>query len=167
MSRIIQNNVAVQRAAQAIRQNHYHVIQQNNMRVRMMQQQHLARFVQGVIATPATTADLNRLAEIAENAQQQNLEPDQVEATIRESTPFAALIQLLPKDRSELYMFLTLLVAVLTLIVTMRAPEPTQVLTPQQVKEIIEQVIEHQEQHAPAPPPTTTSPSHCDHPRVE
>jgi hypothetical protein len=50
-------------------------------------------------------------------------------------------------------MVVTIVAAVISIILSQRVPEPTQVITPEQVERIIDQVIEHQQQ--PEPPPTT------------
>lgn len=150
-SRIYGNSVAVHQAHHMIQQSHQ-VAQQNMMRMQMMNRQLLLRAAQQVAATPATVEDIQELAEISRTAEPQGLDFAQVVARIRESTPFAGLIQLLPKDRAELYALLAVLVAVLELILNQRAPK-VEVVSPDQVEQIIERVIEHTEQ--PEPPSTT------------
>jgi hypothetical protein len=140
LSRIIQNSVAVHHAAQVIRRSHY-TVQQNNVRSRLISPQRLAEVIEEVVAASVTVEDFNQLAEIAESAEQQGLDTGQVEARIRETTPFAGLVRLLPKTRSELYAFLSLLVAILALL----RPSPTQGLTPEQV--------EHPSTTTTTPPP--------------
>jgi hypothetical protein len=52
---------------------------------------------------------------------------------------------------------------IIQLIVMLRPPEPTQVMTPKEVEQVIGRVIDHLEQQAPdSPPPTTAPPPHCD-----
>ena len=165
MSRIVQNQIAAHQAVRVIRQSGDAA--RRAFVVQAMQRQHVSRLVQVVAATPATVEDLNQLAEIAEDAQRQGLDAEQVEQKIRERTPFAGLIQLLPKDREarrELYDVLQVLLMVLTLIVAMRAAQPTQVVTPEQVEHIIERVVDHMEREAPpeAPPTTAKTPPDCD-----
>jgi uncharacterized protein (UPF0335 family) len=165
MSRIVQSNVAVHHAPRVIRQSGDAT--RRALVMQAMQRRHVSRLVQVVAATPATVEDLNQLAEIAEDAQHQGLDVEQVEQKLRESTPFAGLIQLLPKDREarmELYAVLQVLLTALTLIVAMRVAQQTQVVTPEQVEDIIERVVDHMERQAAseAPPTTAKTPPHCD-----
>jgi hypothetical protein len=135
LSRIVQNQIAAHQAVRVIRQRGDATRRAFVMHA--MQRQHVSRLVQVVAAAPATVEDLNQLAEIAEDAQRQGLDAEQVEQKIRESTPFAGLIQLLPKDREarmELYAVLAVLLMALQLIVAIRAAQPTQVVTPEQVE---------------------------------
>ena len=154
MSRIVGNSVAVN---QAIRMQHQsgQTARQNMMRQQMMRQQHLLlQVAQQVAATPATVEDIRELAEISRTAEQQGLDFAQVVARIQESTPFAVLVDLLPRDRAELYALLAVLVAGLQLILSQQ-PTKVEVVSPDQVERIIERVIEHQEQsEQPEPPPT-------------
>lgn len=153
MSRIV-NNSNMAAVHQTIQVHHVHqqqVIQQN-MR---MQRQLLLQVAQQVAATTATVEDIRELAEISRTAEQQGLDFAQVVARIQDSTPFAVIIDLLPRDRAELYELLAVLVAVLQLILNQQ-PTKVEVVSPDQVEHIIERVIEHQEQtEQPEPPPTT------------
>jgi hypothetical protein len=153
LSRIV-NNSKTAAVHQTIQVHHVHqqqVIQQN-MR---MQRQLLLQVAHQVAATPATVEDIRELAEISRTAEQQGLDFVQVMARIQESTPFAVLVDLLPKDRAELYALLAVLVAVLQLILNQQ-PTKVEVVSPDQVERIIERVIEHQGQsEQPEPPPTT------------
>jgi isopropylmalate/homocitrate/citramalate synthase len=131
------------------------------MQQQMMNRQLLLQMAQQV--APATVEDLQELVEISRTAEPQGLDFAQVVTRIRESTPFAGIVQLLPKDRAELYALLAVLVAVLDLILSQR-PNKVEVVTPDQVEQIIERVIENQQQtEQPATPPTTTEPE-CDQP---
>jgi hypothetical protein len=156
LSRIVNNSnrAAVHQAVQ-VHHQHHQVIQQNMMRQRM-NRQILLQAAQQVAAVPATVEDLRELAEISRSAEPQGLDFSQVVARIQESTPFAVLIDLLPRDRAELYALLAVLVAVLELILNQR-PTKVEVVTPDQVEQIIERVIEHQDQQ-PEAPTTTTAP---------
>lgn len=87
-----------------------------------------------------------------------SLKPDQIEAAVRE-TPFADLARLLPKERSELYTFIALVLAVVQLIVSLHTPScPT--ITPYQVEEIIGRVMDRGEHHPSPllPPPLSNHP---------
>ncbi len=166
MSRIIGPSVAVHQAAQVMRQSG--LVHRPSTILQPVPRTQIAQLVREVIATPATAEDLNQLAEISEAAQQQNLEPDQVEARLRERTPFASLAQFLPRDATGLAAYLALLVMIVQLIVMLRPPEPPQVIPPEQVEQIIERVIDHYEHQAPVNPPTTTAPqTHCDDHQAE
>lgn len=110
----------------------------------------------------ATIGDYHELGNILRNAQQLDLEPDQIESKVRE-TPFVGLASLLPRDRTELYAFLALLLTIVQLIVSLRAPDTAPTITPGQVEEIIERVLEHHNEHHLPPAPLTPPipPSHC------
>jgi hypothetical protein len=133
-------------------QQSHQIAQQNMLRQKMMNRQLLLQAAQRVAATPATVEDVQALVDISRTAEPQGLA--QVVTRIRESTPFTGLIQLLPKDRAELYALLAVLVAVLDLILSQRAAK-VEVVSPDQVERIIERVIEHTEQ---SEPPSTTEP---------
>jgi hypothetical protein len=154
LSRTFGNRVAVNQAIRMHQQSGF-IARQNMMRQQMMQRQLLLQVAQQVAATLATVEDIRELAEISRTAEQQGLDFAQVVARIQESTPFAVLVDLLPRDRAELYALLAVLVAVLQLILNQQ-PTKVEVVSPDQVERIIERVIEHQEQtKQPEPPPTT------------
>jgi hypothetical protein len=147
-SRRIQTNMVVQRATRMHHTNH-HIIRQNMMRRQMMNRALLSRVAQQV--APAAVEDLQELVEISRAAEPQGLDFAQVVARIQESTPFAALIELLPRDRAELYAFLALLLMVIEMALSQRPQPEVKVVTPDQVEYIIEQVIEHQQSQQPEP----------------
>jgi hypothetical protein len=152
LSRIVNNSnmAAVHQTIQVHSVHQQQVVQ--NVRI---QRQLLLQVAQQVAATPATVEDIQELAEISRTAEQQGLDFAQVVARIQDSTPFAVLVDLLPRDRTELYALLAVLVAVLQLILNQQ-PTKVEVVSPDQVERIIERVIEHQEQsEQPEPPPTT------------
>jgi hypothetical protein len=152
LSRIVNNSniAAVHQTIQVHSVHQQQVVQ--NVRI---QRQLLLQVAQQVAATPATVEDIQELAEISRTAEQQGLDFAQVVARIQDSTPFAVLVDLLPRDRAELYALLAVLVAVLQLILNQQ-PTKVEVVSPDQVERIIERVIEHQEQsEQPEPPPTT------------
>ena len=149
-SRIYGNSVAVHQAIRMHQQSHQ--IAQQNMLRQQMNRHLLLQAAQQVAATPATVEDIQELVDISRTAELQGLDFAQVVARIRESTPFTSLVQLLPKDRAELYALLAVLVAVLDLILSQRAAK-VEVVSPDQVEQIIERVIEHTEQ-SELPPPT-------------
>jgi len=179
VSRIIGRNIAVQQAQRRTRAGRGIAVQTSRLLTQPEQRQRFVEAVQTVTTASVTVVDVHVLAQISVDAEQQKLEPAQVESAIRERTPFEALLELLPKDRGELYAFLALLVAVLQLVVSLRAPEQPRSMTPQQVEQVIERVRDQVEQEAPAvtsppsstsppttstaPVPTSTAPSHRDH----
>jgi hypothetical protein len=141
LSRIVNNSnmAAVHQTIQVHSVHQQQVVQ--NVRI---QRQLLLQVAQQVAATPATVEDIQELAEISRTAEQQGLDFAQVVARIQDSTPFAVLVDLLPRDRTELYALLAVLVAVLQLILNQQ-PTKVEVVSPDQVERIIERVIEHQE----------------------
>ncbi len=163
-SRIINNSVAVRQAVQ-MRQRSGQVVRQNMM----MQRHQLSRLVQAVVATPATLENYQELAEIVQEAQQQDLDRDQLGSRIQESTPFAGLVRLLPENKDQAYNFFNVLLTAIAIIIAIvfgqrpPAPDPTPAptLTPTQVEEIIERVEEHIDQNRQLEPPPTTQPG-CD-----
>lgn len=179
VSRIIGSNVAAHQAGRRIRAGRGIAVQTTRLLTQPIQRQRFVEAVQTVTAISVTAVDVHILVDISAYAEQQNLEPAQVEEAIRERTPFEALLEFLPKDRTELYAFLALLVAVLQLMVAMRAPEQPKEMTPEQVEQVIERVLDHVEQESPAvtsppsstsspttstaPVPTSTAPSHREH----
>jgi hypothetical protein len=154
-----QANMVVHHTARLVRQQSSQIARQNMMRLQMMNRSHVARLLHEVVNTRATIEDFEQLAAIVHDAQLQELGPEQVGSSIRESTPFVALAQFLLRNRVELAAYLTLLVEVIHLVVALRAPEPTQTITPEQVEQIIERVVEHVDQESrPEPTPTTIPP---------
>jgi hypothetical protein len=164
-SRVINNSVAVRQAVQ-MRQRSGQVVRQNMM---MMQRHQLSRLVQAVVATPATLEDYQELAEIVQEAQQQDLVLDQLGSRIQEGTPFAGLVRLLPENKDQAYNFVNVLLAAIAIIIAIvfgqrgaaSDPPPAPTLTPTQVEEIIERVEEHIDQNRQLEPPPSTHPG-CD-----
>lgn len=161
MSRIYGNSVAVHQAHHVIQQSHQ--VAQQNMRMQMMQRQHLlSQLVQEVVATPATVEDYQQLAEIVQEAKEQTLELGQIEARIREATPFAGTLQFLSnsQNRTEVWTVLGILVVILLHILNQQQPTKVEVVTPS-VDEIVERVVEQMERDQPPEPVPTTQPD-CD-----
>lgn len=73
-----------------------------------------------LVAGPERTVeDLRRLQEVIREAQEQGVSRDTVANAIREQVPeFSDLVDLLPQTRSELYMFLTMLLTGLGIVVS-------------------------------------------------
>jgi hypothetical protein len=103
-------------------------------------------------AFEATLSDYEQLGDIILLEREKKSEPEQVKTKIRQ-TPFAGLVGLLPKDRIELYAFLAVLLAVIQIVITLLGS--TQTISPAQVQEIIERVVDHIEH----PPPTLKPPA--------
>jgi hypothetical protein len=96
----------------------------------MLNQVELAKLLL-TLANNTTIADCTIFLDVCQSAQRHNLELEQIESRFRD-TPFASLIELLPRNRAELYAFLALLVAVAQLIVSLHASSPP-TITPGQV----------------------------------
>ena len=71
-----------------------------------------------ILSAPQRTIDeLSRLAKVLREAREKNRSPEEVAQTIRKEVPeLSGLADLLPKTRAELYAFLALIVAVVTLL---------------------------------------------------
>jgi putative acetyltransferase len=71
-----------------------------------------------ILSAPRRTIDeLSRLARVLREAREKKQSPEEVAATIRKEVPeLARLADFLPKTRAELYSFLALIVAVITLL---------------------------------------------------
>jgi hypothetical protein len=128
----------------------------------------VTRLVQGFAEATLTPEDLQKLAEIFQEAEEEGLQPEQVESRIRDSTPFAWLLALLPQNRSERIAYLAILVEIIGIIVAVivgrqPGPQPSQpprpTITPQQVEEIVERVVERIEQNPPTPPSSSPAPA--------
>ncbi len=147
------NNAAVHQASQLARRNSQ-VTSQNPLR-----QQLIRQVVGTVLEASITSEDLVELSLIVQEAHDKDLEPAQLEQRFR-GTPLASLADLLPSDRSELYAFVTMLVTILGLLVSIVAlhvaepsAQPPPIITPQQVEQIVQQVVEQVEKSEhPAPP---------------
>jgi hypothetical protein len=116
----------------------------------------------------ASLEDFRLLAKYLRQAYETELERYQVAAVLETRTPFAPLARMLPKSRSEYYDFISMLAAVVGLIIAaVLAADPAEekpTITPQQVEEIVDRVIEHMPQ--PAPPTAVPEPSApATHPR--
>ena len=167
-----QQQAAAHHAAQRAHQQSAFTAQQNLLRHQMMNRQLLLQVVQEVAEAAPTQEDAQNLAEIVREAEQQRLEPEQVESRLREATPFAWLLPLLPQNRSERIAYLQMLVevifAAIALVVGLRPstpePQPPPAITPEQVQEIVDQLervvdeMEEQPQPAPTPPPASPTP---------
>jgi hypothetical protein len=104
-----------------------------------------------------TTEDLQRFIDIiSQEVEDPGLELAQVEAEIRETTPFAGVLQFLgsSQNRTELVAYLGLLLVVIQTVL-MLTQKPVVVATPDQVQEIIERVVEQVERDQSEPSPTT------------
>jgi hypothetical protein len=122
------------------------------------------KLVHAVVDTPATIEDYRKLAEIVQEAQENKLGPQQIQAKIRETTPFAGITQYL-KDNH-----LAILSLVLTIVFyVLSHQQPTEV---ELVKPSIEDIIRHlDEDHTvhksfpvmpiPAESPTDKEPPSC------
>ena len=135
-------------------QQSHQIAQQNMLRQQMMNRQLLLQAAQQVAATPATVEDIQELVDISRTAEPEGLDFAQVVTRFGRARRLPASFSSCRKDRAELYALLAVLVAVLGLILSQRAAK-VEVVSPDQVEQIIERVIEHTEQ---SEPPSTTEP---------
>jgi hypothetical protein len=111
--------------------------------------------IENIINIDVTYEEYRNLVVIIQEARQHGLKSEQIESKVRE-TPFANLAGLLPRDRAELYAFLALLLAVIQLVVNLRTSNaPT--ITPEQVREIIQQVEQDSRPQTPTVTPSVPS----------
>ena len=102
-----------------------------------------------LLAGPSSTVeDLRRLSDLLENARSKRIDRDELAAAISEETPsLRNVVDLLPRDRSELYGFLSLIIAAATLIVAVRSGASN---TPVNVTQVINAATTTQAQTSPA-----------------
>jgi hypothetical protein len=156
-SRIYGNSVAVHQAIR-MHQQSGQVARQNSSRLLTPSRGQVAELVREVVEAAPTAEELQRLIDIcAQEVEDPGLEFARVETEIRGTTPFAGLVQLLPRDRTELVAYLGLLLVIIQTVI-MLTQKPVVVVAPDQVEQIIERVIEHVEQQSPPAAPTTTDP---------
>ncbi|WP_281906243.1 hypothetical protein [Phytohabitans aurantiacus] len=123
-----------------------------------------ALVLQTVVDTRPDVDHLRSLAEVVEEIKAQELEPAEAVAVIRARTAFARLAGILPETKAEFYGLLEVLIAALALIVAIvgspRQDEQAPTITPEQVEEIIQRVVENVEDDAePAPPTSSGTPT--------
>jgi hypothetical protein len=91
----------------------------------------LANAIRVVGAPGRSTDDLQKLISILQEAQQQDLSPDEVETKVRDELPaFLGLFSLLPSNKNEFYGFISMLATVAALLVGLaqsRGQEPSHV----------------------------------------
>jgi len=117
----------------------------------------ISHLVRAVVDTPATIEDYQELAQIVQEAQEKNLPPEQVEAKIRETTPFAS-IPLYLKDNH-----LTILSIILTIVLyVLIQQQPTKVeIVKPSIDDIIKQLeTHHSDENCPASSTPTEIPDH-------
>jgi hypothetical protein len=104
------------------------------------------------LATNVSTDDLVRLRGIFEDAQRTDASDEEVVMTVEEEVPTASFLAPLLKDGGQpLAAWLTVLLALLTLLLQFREKQPT--MTPEQVENIVTQVVNEVEAGSPAEPP--------------
>jgi hypothetical protein len=122
----------------------------------------VSRLIRAVVNTPATIEDYQKLGEIVQDAHEHNLGADQVMAQIG-GTPFAWLIRILPENKEQAYSFIQMLGTILGVIIAIATmSQKTQAsvsLTPDQEKQIIEQLDKHIGESRPVKPTPTGSPT--------
>jgi hypothetical protein len=157
----INNSVAVHHAVR-IHQQSGQIARQNTSRLLRVNRAQVAELVQQAVEVGPTTEDLQRFIDIISQVEDPGLEFAQVEAEIRDTTPFAGVLQFLStsQNRTELVSYLGLLLVVIQTVL-MLTQKPVVVATPDQVEEITERVIEQVERDQQPEPPPTTQPD-CD-----
>jgi hypothetical protein len=158
----INNSVAVHHAVR-MHQQSGQIARQNTSRLLRVNRAQVAELVQQVVEVGPTTEDLQRFIDIiSQEVEDPGLEFAQVETEIRETTPFAGVLQFLSssQNRTELVAYLGLLLVVIQTVL-MLTQKPVVVATPDQVEEIIERVVEQVERDQQPEPPPTTQPD-CD-----
>jgi hypothetical protein len=158
-------HTAAHHAAHFIRQQSHQVAQQNMMRM-MMSRPRVVSLVHKVVSTPATVDHLQSLAVVFKEVQFESFEPEQFAAEIRE-TPFAWLTHMLPENKDQAYSFIQIVLSILAIIITLASnqnPQTPVSITPDQEKQIIEQLEEQfNDQAPPAELIPTGSPDHEKH----
>jgi hypothetical protein len=169
---VVGQQAAAQRAAQLARQQSAHIAQQNMLRQQMMNRQYLTLLAQEVIQASPTQEDVDKLTEIVQEAEQQGLAPEQVEAKVRENGRIAWILPLLPQNRAERIAYLALLVEIVGRILEIIAlvvgqqPAPPQpsTITPEQMQEVVDQLervvdqMEQEQRSEPTPPEASPIP---------
>ena len=110
-------------------------------------------------APQRTVAELSLLSQIAMDARSKQAEPEEVANTIRRDLPqFSALASILPNTRTELYAFLALIVAIITLLTA----HPQDAAVPQvTVNQVVNQTfIDTTSAAQSAPPRAQPRPDH-------
>lgn len=125
--------------------------------VRLQKFNDLDLVVQALADTPATRQDYQKFRNILREALEQNLEPEQVEEEIRETTPFASLLWFLSdgQSRAEIWAVLAIVIAIILHIMSQQQPTKVEIVTPS-----VERVLDHNEYEPPLPP----DPAHPDPP---
>jgi hypothetical protein len=111
----INNSVAVHHAVR-MHQQSGQIARQNTSRLLRVNRAQVAELVQQVVEVGPTTEDLQRFIDIiSQEVEDPGLEFAQVEAEIRETTPFAGVLQFLSssQNRTELVAYLGLLLVVI------------------------------------------------------
>lgn len=106
--------------------------------------------------------DIKTLAQILRKAQAKESAPEAVATEIKDKVPeLSGLSSYFPKTRVEFYTFLTLLVALVALYVN-KPPPPQEVLSKEQVKEMVHQAVmdatRERAQPRQSPPPKKRKP---------
>jgi hypothetical protein len=154
LSRIIGGGMAVHHAVQ-MHHLSSQVARQNTSRIITPRAQ-VAEVVREIIEVAPTTEDLQRFIDIvSREVDDPGLEYATVETEIRERTPFAEVLQFLSssQNRTELVAYLGVLLVILQTVLMM-TQKPVVVMTPDQLEQVIERVVEQVERdEQPEPPP--------------
>ena len=141
------------------------VARQNNSRIIRPPLAAVAGVVRKIVEVSPTTEDLQRfIGIISQEVEDPGLEYTRVETDIREHTPFAGVLAFLSssQNRTELVAYLGVLLVILQTVLMM-AQKPVVVMTPEQVEQVSERVVERIERDQQPEPPATTAPE-CEKP---
>lgn len=109
----------------------------------------IGRTIEILSAPQRTIEEITRLAEILRDAKTKQQSTEQVSAQIKQEIPgLYSLAELLPKNRGELYAFLQLVLAAITLLT--QSPQATQNITIK-VSQVVEQTLESGQTVKPQP----------------
>lgn len=121
----------------------------------------ICHLVHAVVDTRATIEDYQKLAQIVQEAQENNLPPEQIEAKIREITPFASIPQYLKDNHLPI---LSIILTIVLYVLSQQRPTKVEIVTPS-IEDIIRRLeTRHVDENRPAPPTPTEVPNHKDAP---
>jgi hypothetical protein len=143
------NHTAAHHAAHFMRQQS-HLVSQQNMRW-MMNRRWVVDLIHEVVSTPATIEELQSLAVVFKEAQFKSFDSEQFTASISES-PYAWLIRMLPENKDQAYAFIGILIGILNIVLSFLLhgnPQAPVGVTPDQEKQIIEQLEDHIDEDLP------------------
>lgn len=76
--------------------------------------------------TERSVSELQRLQKILNDAQAKSIETNEVKDILKRETAFKSIADLLPKNRTDLYAFITIILAIITIILSASRQKPSQ-----------------------------------------